>query len=241
MVVSLLHALTDLLWPPRCAACGARMGPATDGATLSFCDLCTSSLMPSVSPRCPRCALPFESAGPDHLCLECLKRPPAFASLTAVYQYGAAAADAVLRLKYGRETHLGPLMGRRVSREMAGAEPFDIVMPIPLHPAKLRERGFNQSALIARPVARRLGVPMDTSAMVRVQDTAPQAGLTREERLENVRGAFVVPKAGRVSGRRVLLVDDVVTTATTVREAAKVLRRSGARGVDVAAFARAGR
>jgi len=236
---STITGLADLVWPRRCMACGARVGALlpSDPAT-AFCPVCADSLMPVVSPRCPRCALPFEGAGTDHLCGECLRDPPMFTAGAALFQYGEAAARAVTRLKYGPTPHLAEVMGRLMLANTAlGA--VDLVVPVPLHRKRLRRRGFNQSALLARPMAKGLGVPLDGRLAVRTRDTTSQAGLTRDERRKNLNGAFAVQKPGRAAGRRILLVDDVVTTGTTVREVAKCLRRAGARDVFVAAFARA--
>jgi ComF family protein len=240
MLTSTLNAVVDLLWPPRCAGCFARLDARPVGVSIPFCDICASSLIRVESPRCTRCALPFDGDGPDHLCLECARIPPPFGRLEAVFEYGGAAADAVVRLKYGGATFLAGCLGKEMAALVDRSKRIDSVIPVPLHSKKILSRGFNQSALLAKVIASMIDVPLDTSSLVRIRDTSPQAGMSRKERLRNIRGAFYVKRNKHITGKRVLLVDDVVTTATTVREASRVLVRSGARRVDVAAFARAG-
>lgn len=234
-----IKSLGDLLWPPRCCACDALLTEPASSSHDLFCGECVESLIFNASPKCPRCALPYEGVGPDHLCAECLKTPPPFERAEAVYEYGGAAADVVLRLKYGGMTLPARPMGRLMADRGRDYGGVDLIVPVPLFPKRLRKRGFNQSALLAREMGRRLRVPVNTSALRRIRDTVPQAGLSREHRLENIRGAFSLRKPASVSGRRILLVDDVVTTGTTVREAARVLTKGGAVSVTVVAFARA--
>lgn len=194
--------------------------------------------MPSRSPRCPRCASAFESGGADHTCGSCLADPPPFGSVRAPYLYGGALADAISRFKYSSATWLaGPLAG--LMNEVEITDAAELVLPVPLHPTRLVARGFNQSALLAAALARRLGLPLDTSAMARIADTPPQARQGRAERLGALRGAFAVRRTERVRDRRVLLVDDVVTTTATVRAASRALLAAGAAAVDVVALARA--
>ena len=145
------------------------------------------------------------------------------------YVYGGPIAEAVRRLKYGRRTELAPVLGAMLAAraiELSGE--VDAVVPVPLHRARLRRRGFNQAALLARPVARMLAVPLVTSALVRLRDTPPQAGLDAAGRLRNVRGAFVAISA---PAARVLLVDDVRTTGATLAECAEALSIAGAERV----------
>jgi ComF family protein len=116
----------------------------------------------------------------------------------------------------------------------------DAILPVPLHRLRLAERGFNQAVDLARPLARVRGVPLLYNALDRVRHTAPQFGLSVPQRRENIRGAFQVPRPHRVKGRRILLVDDIITTGATVAECAKVLKKAGAAQVAVLALARAG-
>ncbi len=230
----------NLFWPVRCAACNARMPPCDGGgADEPFCALCRETLLPVKEPYCPRCGLAFEGVGPSHLCGECLADPPPFSGARAVFEYGAAAKEAALRLKYGRVAWLGNALGRSMRPIAASMTRPDFVVPVPLHEARLRERGFNQSALLAAPSAVYLRSPLLTGVLRRIRNTTPQAGLSRADRMDNIRGAFCISGENKVSGKRVMLVDDVITTGMTVREAAAVLLHAGAVAVEVIAFARA--
>jgi ComF family protein len=239
-VLRTIFDLAELLWPSRCVACGAKIPVADSDAPASlFCKLCGESLLPIVSPRCPRCALAFEGRGPDHLCGECLAEAPAFQEAVALFQYGEAAADAVMRLKYGQMPHLAAPLGKALLHGVRQLSPADFVVPVPLHRKRLIHRGFNQSALLARPVARALGLPLKGNIVCRTRETVPQTGLSRDERKKNLLGAFEIRRQRSIAGKRILLIDDVITTGATVRELSRVLVRAGAESVRVAAVARA--
>jgi ComF family protein len=212
----IVDALKDFIWPEECAA----------------------GLTPIASPLCTCCGVPFDSAGPDHLCAECLTDPPRFVRARAVYEYGASARDAVLRLKYGKMQWVGETLGRLLCTIAAAARLPDILVPVPLHAKRLTQRGFNQAALLAAPSAALLGRPIRANVIKRVLETSPQAGQTRQERFANLRGAFVCDKPSAVQGKRILILDDVITTGATVREVSRILNKAGAQSVEVIAFAR---
>lgn len=158
--------------------------------------------------------------------------------MAAAFLYGGPLADAILRLKYAGRTDLARGLSELFAdAALSYAGRVDRVIPLPLHATRLRERGFNQSALLAAPVARALGVRLDVSCLVRVRPTRDQAGLPRTQRAENVRGAFAVRRPVELG--RVLLVDDVRTTGATLATAAETLLRAGAREVCTLALARA--
>lgn len=189
-------------------------------------------LLDLVAPR--RCAACDEALDPEEraFCAGCgvlLDPGERIGSGMSAYVYGGPMAEAVRRLKYGRRTELAPVLGAMLAAraiELAGE--VDAVVPVPLHASRLRRRGFNQAALLARPVARALGAPLVTSELRRLRDTPPQAGLDAGSRVRNVRGAFV---ALRAPGARVLLVDDVRTTGATLAECAEALTIAGAEHV----------
>lgn len=164
--------------------------------------------------------------------------PPAFESAVSLYAFEGPVREAVHLLKYGRRTMLAPALGALLA---GGAGPSvrgaDLVVPVPLQLRRLRQRGFNQSLLLARALSERLGAPIDARVLRRVRGTRPQVGLHASQRAENVRGAFIVSGRG-LEGRDVLLVDDVYTTGATARECAAALARAGAR-VRVLTLARA--
>jgi ComF family protein len=236
----LLASAADLVWAPRCAACDSLLSPTTSGAVdAAFCAACAISLEPVGSPRCPRCGLAFDGEGGDHLCGRCLERPPAFASLDARYAYGGGLADAIARFKYGRAHWLAAPLGSLLFDGFAPTGRLDVIAPVPLHPRRLRDRGFNQSALLASYGTRALGVPLDTGLLRRVADTPHQAGTTAAQRARALDGAFIAAHPRRLAGARVLLVDDVATTTATARTAAAVLRAAGAAEIRVLCLARA--
>jgi ComF family protein len=189
-------------------------------------------LLDLVAPR--RCAACDEPLDPEarafcEACVILLDPGERVGAGMSGYVYGGPMAEAVRRLKYGRRTELAPVLGALLAAraiELSGE--VDAVVPVPLHRARLRRRGFNQAALLARPVAKTLAVPLVTSALVRLRDTPPQAGLDAAGRLRNVRGAFVAISA---PAGRVLLVDDVRTTGATLAECAEALSIAGAERV----------
>lgn len=241
----LIGGMADLVWPPRCVGCLARLS-AGDGrvadrlATEScFCELCASSVMRVESPLCPRCGLPFGGAGPDHLCGACLSRPPVFSAIYCAWIYGGPVAQAIIRLKYGANAAIVRPLGEVLARGLDLPGDCDAVVPVPLHVNRLRSRGFNQSALLAKRVAQIREISYRPHLIERTIDTDVQAGLSRKERESNMKGAFTVPQAAPLNGLSLLLVDDIVTTTATVSEAAATLLDAGARSVYVLAVARA--
>jgi ComF family protein len=159
--------------------------------------------------------------------------------------FEAALRETVHLLKYSRVLPAADFLGGRLSTTFAQLPPLDgeswLVVPVPLHTRKLRQRGFNQSDLIARAALKRhlVAADLNTKCLIRQRETVPQAGLTRHQRRENIRGAFAVPDANAVRGRDILLIDDVFTTGTTISECARVLRRAGATTVYASTVARA--
>lgn len=233
-----LGACLDLLLPPACLLCGARL-PAGISAG-AFCPTCRAAVPPMPPARCPVCAVAHRTPVTSlHHCESCLRQPPAFARVVAAGPYAGTLREAVQRFKYrGQltlERPLGQLLAEAVTA--AGGPSPDLVVPVPLHVGRLRERGYNQSLQLARRLAGELGAPTAATLLRRTRATAPQQGLDATARKGNLRGAFAV--AERLGGRRILLVDDVLTTGATVRECAAVLRRAGAAAVEVAVLGRA--
>jgi ComF family protein len=226
-------ALVDLVFPPCCAGCGAEL------ATGVLCERCAPLVERIASPRCPRCGVPFEGAGADHLCARCILDAPRFASAAAAFEYAGPLADGLRALKYGpRAERIEPLS--RLWREACPAlPPVELAVPVPLHRAKLRARGFNQTVQVALPLLRDRGLRLDCRVLVRLRAGDSQASLTLAERRRAPRGAFAATRrAARLAGRRVLLLDDVMTTGATADECARVLLAAGAAEVHVAVLAR---
>ncbi|MBW1682328.1 MAG: ComF family protein [Deltaproteobacteria bacterium] len=241
--MNLISSLLNLIYPPRCPVCLDFLAAAPDSEDplSSFCAACLSGFHEISSPLCPCCGTPFPGEGPDHLCEPCLRKAPAFDALRAPYLYEGALMTAIHRLKYGGKSSLahvlGPLLARFALGWLEARDP--LVMPVPLHPRKLRERGFNQSLLLARHVARALDAKLDFTTLCRVRYTKPQTGLDREERRRNVVRAFEVRGKDSLKGLDILLVDDVATTGNTLGECAGVLKRRGAGRVFCLVLARA--
>ena len=230
-------SLGRLLFPPVCPGCQAAV---TSAGTV--CPQCWPKLRFIERPYCEVLGLPFAyDLGKGFLSAEAIAEPPPFARLRAAVIYEDLAARLVGALKYSDRTDLVPLMASWMRR--AGAELLaeaDVVVPVPLHQGRLWRRRFNQSAELARRIARDSGKDYSALALRRVKPTRSQVGLGATQRQANVRGAFKVadPRRPEIEGRRVLLVDDVYTTGATTASATRALKRAGARDVDVLVFAR---
>lgn len=228
-------AVLDLLFPPLCMACRAPVGEA------GFCAACWSGIAFLDGPGCACCGLPFPVAleGINH-CAACLASPPAFDSARAILAYDEKSRGAILALKHADRLDLVPGFARWLARVGAAARgDCDLVVPVPLHPGRLWRRRYNQSAELARRLARDWNMPFDPFALVRSRATASQGEMpSAKARRRNVLRAFQVPRPAAVAGRRILLLDDVLTTGATVQACARALKRAGAARVHVLALAR---
>lgn len=236
-IAELGRGVLDLLLPAVCAACRRTMGDARRGIV---CGLCWGRIAPLPSPRCERCGHP----GRGHACRWCELLPPYVRAVrSACWAHAGTGRAIVHALKYGRWTAAADGMAERMARERW---PDDVVeertalVPVPLASARLRERGFNQAALLAAGLGRRWGVPVWDDVLVRARGASSQTRLTPDDRLRNVSGAFraAVP-AGRLRGSHLVVVDDVVTTAATLNACATALYSAGARIISYVTFARA--
>jgi ComF family protein len=239
------HKSVDGLWnrlqraflPPHCLLCEQAGSPARD-----LCDGCAADLVRNRL-CCPRCALPLQAPAP--LCGECLKRAPPFDAAFAPFVYGHPLDLLVTKLKFARSLAAGRVLSELWLDAITDAAPAlpDLLLPVPLHASRLRERGYNQALELARPLSHSLGIPLADSLLARTKATAAQANLDAKARRKNLRGAFEFhgnALGGRQSAtRHVALIDDVMTTGTTLRECARVLKRAGFARVDVWALARA--
>jgi ComF family protein len=227
----------NALLPPRCLVCG--LGVDRPGA---LCAACWGGLSFLAPPICAACGFPFDyDLGAGTLCGACHREPPAYDRARAVLRYDEVSRGLLLGFKHGDRTEGAPAFGGGLAR--AGGELIaecDVVLPVPLHRRRLFTRRYNQSALLAHALGRATGLPVLPDSLRRVRNTASQGRLSAAARRRNVAGAFRVATgaAERLGGRRVLLVDDVLTTGATVEACARVLKRAGAAGVDVLTLAR---
>src|SRR5579871_6583780 len=230
------HVSLDVLYPPTCLACRAATGE--HGA---LCPRCWSAIRFIERPFCERLGTPFEQdLGDGLLSPQAIADPPVFARARAVARFeDGPARTLVHRLKYSDRAELARPMARWMAR--AGADLLadaDLVAPVPLHSARLWRRRFNQAAMLARGIARETSRPYELDALRRVKPTRSQVGLSRLQRAENVQGAFRVAEGAQIRGRRIVLVDDVLTSGATANAGSRALLRAGAAQVDVLVFAR---
>jgi ComF family protein len=233
--------MSHLLLPVRCASCEQ---PLRGDPVPFFCRGCWAAIKPLRGPVCPRCGRPFHSPSslahsPDHQCGDCRLDPPAFSRAWSSWVYEPPLTDAIRLLKYHGKVGLAAYLGDLMEPIPSVCSAIDLVMPVPLFPARLREREFNQSLLLADRLNRRLRRPLSYDNLVRVRATPPQTELPRSARLQNLRQAFAAARPHDVAERRILLIDDVYTTGTTLNECAKTLRKAGAAEVYAWTLARA--
>jgi len=238
-----LRTLLEIIYPPRCAVCGVFLKRDGQVDVRDFCPACLGEFKRIASPFCPLCGRPFTSrAGEDHPCEECMSAGPVYDMLRAPFLYEGALMEAIHQFKYGQKMHLGHTLGRLMAefaQGWLGTGENLVLMPVPLHTKRLRKRGFNQSLVLARHAAGRMGAELDYLSLKRVRHTQPQTGLGKDDRSRNVRKAFALFGPEAVKGRHVVLVDDVATTGSTLNECAKVLKRAGCGSVRCLVLARA--
>ena len=233
------RGLLDLLLPPHCLTCDAPVE-----APGRFCGACFRATGFISDPCCGRCGVPFEHAGQggrELLCPGCRERPPPWGRARGALRYDAQSRRIVLAFKYHDRTEyaaaLAPLMARAGAALLREAE---VIVPVPLHRLRLLSRRYNQAALLARALGRLSGRPVVPDALRRLRATVPLGELGAAARAETVQGAFALRpgRAGRIEGRRVLLVDDVMTSGATCAACSRALLAAGAAGVDVLVAAR---
>lgn len=227
----------DALLPPRCPACRVLLDKPD-----AFCPACWRELDFIMAPICRRCGLPLPASSGDDgsaaTCAGCLARAPVYDRARAAVRYAAASRRHILAFKHGDRTELATALARLMRQAGAGlVEDAQAIVPVPLHPWRLVRRRYNQAALLARAIARDAGRPYLAHELKRIRATPSQGGLSRAGRRRNVAGAFRARRR-RIAGRRVLLVDDVMTTGATLEAAARACLAAGAWAVDALVFAR---
>ena len=239
-MTSALTALTELLFPTLCLSCSKVL---SERGGHPFCPDCFGGIRFIAAPLCPVCGIPYPAEeSPDHVCGDCLLKKRHINTARSLGVYESILHDAIHAFKYGGNLTLGERLGRLMAEHDYPSfriRDYSLILPVPLHPRRLRQRGFNQSVILAREISRRHDVAMDFSILRRIVDTESQAGLKKEERRSNIRQAFCTADPERVRGQNILLVDDVYTTGSTLGECAKTLLKGGAEAVGALTLARA--
>jgi ComF family protein len=229
---TLLRELLDFALPPRCAGCGAIIDQVH-----SFCADCWKGIEFLGDGGCSACGLPLEGTDAG-TCAVCLARPPRIARSRAAVSYSDLSRSLVLKLKYGRKVALARTMARYMAPLVRADSTDAILVPVPLHAARLWQRGFNQSALVAAELSKRTGLRSLPRLLRRTKRTPPLKGMSLLQRRKAVAGAFSIDPSAPVHGRTVVLVDDVLTTGSTANACARALIRAGAGRVELVTWAR---
>ena len=234
------RAALDLVLPPRCLQCGV---PVT--GSVALCSDCWAQVTFLGPPQCACCGRPFAvavapAAAPDTMCGACLLRRPLYARARAVFRYDDASKGLIIAFKHGDRTDSAPALAQWLARTGAPLiEDAALIVPVPLHWTRLFQRRFNQAAMLALALGRRSGKPVLPDALERRKRTPPQGRSSRDQRRRNVAGAFAVSRRHRaaIADRRVLLIDDVLTTGATIEACCRALLGAGAASVDVLTLA----
>lgn len=237
-VYAIKESLLGLLFPRLCHFCDAF------GAhrRTSLCERCQDALKPTPSPICSQCGLPLSGLPDDRglVCGRCLTNPPPYSRARYGYLYSGGLKEGIVRFKYKGRLYLGPTLGNLLVDAFNRYFPvhdYELIVPVPIHRKRLVERGFNQAVLLAAHLSDATGIPSDRSSFEKIRDTPPQVGLSRSDRLKNLRGCFSVTRRSPIPGRRILVIDDVATTGSTIAEATKTLLSAGAARADALALA----
>lgn len=229
-----------LLYPSSCEICRVFLEKPDEKV---ICRSCWDKIKPWPASLCLCCGRFFEGVGEPHLCGTCLERVPPFSKHRSCARYEGILKDVILLYKYrGFEIlgqYLGDFVGQTLGAEQDVWSGVDALIPVPLHPAKEKKRGFNQAQVLAKRLAKIKNIELLERRLVKVKNVPPQTTLKAEERARNVRGAFKVKKPEKLEGKVVLLVDDVYTTGSTLRECSSVLRKAGVREVRAVTVAQA--
>lgn len=228
----LFTRVLDFALPPRCGGCGTIVDELH-----SFCSDCWRKLDFLGEGGCHRCGVPLKATDSE-TCGACLARPPRLDRIRAAVAYGEISRSIALRLKYGRKVGLARTMSRYMRPLIGDMPPDAILVPVPLHRSRLWTRGFNQSAIVAKALSRRTGLPVAVDALRRVRRTPPLKGLSLRQRRRTVAGAFRADPRAQLRGRTIVLIDDVLTTGSTANACARALKRAGAARVDLISWAR---
>lgn len=228
------HILADMIFKQNCILCESKID-GLQGSIHAVCRACQNDLLWQPSSSCPQCGLTSEG----NICGSCLSHPPDFDATHAVFLYDFPIDAMMVRYKYGNMTHLSNIFGQFLRDKTAlslAANQIDLIVPMPMHPARIKERGFNQAHEIAKVLTKHCREKLDYKSAERIKLTPPQASLPLKDRVKNIKGAFQVDV--NLAGKRIAIVDDVMTTGASLNELAKTLKKAGAVHVECWVIAR---
>lgn len=234
-----LNDIGEIIFPPQCLGCAEILHPFTGQI---FCPVCSDKIKFVSGSICPVCGTTFsDSPAPDHVCGDCLENKTYFTCARSIFRYETFILEVIHQFKYGRNMSVGETL----ASYMAGFSfpdidftDYSMIIPVPLNIKRLRERGFNQSLILARAMGKKRQIPVNFSVLKRQKFTLTQAGSNRNERKQNIKGAFEVKDSKKIAGKNVIIIDDVYTTGATINECAKTLTMAGAKKVAVLTLAR---
>ncbi len=237
----LARHLLDFILPTSCAHCGSRLG---ESPIPFFCSSCWTDFTLLQGPVCSCCGKPFESPetlthSPDHECGACRLNRPFFDQSLSVGYFEGSLREAIHQFKYRPCRALGKPLGQWMRSNIRLISDVDLFIPVPLHAKRLKKRGFNQSLLLAFQISKKYKIPISYDNLVRIKPTKPQVDLSSDDRIENVADAFTVQHSALIKEKKIILVDDVLTTGATMNECARVLKDAGAGQVTALTLARA--
>lgn len=216
------------LFPQPCILCNA-----ANGNELGLCPDCLSDLPFHQDEYCPQCGLPSTN---NFICGACIASPPDFDATRSIFRYEYPISQLVQHYKYAQQLHLGNLFAKLLQQKLSAHKLPDLIIPMPLHPKRLTERGFNQSLEVAKILGKALNIPVDYTTCLRTKYSPPQASLPLKLRATNIKGAFACTKS--LNGLRVALIDDVMTTGASLNALTKAVKTKGASHVECWVIAR---
>ena len=239
MIIEALNNVSDVIFPPRCLGCAEILHPHRGQM---FCPACKEKIKFITGDLCPVCGTTFsDSPAASHLCGNYLESKTYFSCARAVVSYETIILHAIRQFKYGSNISVGALLASFMadfSFPDVDFTDYSLIIPVPLHIKRLRQRGFNQSLILAYALAKKWQIPVNFSLLEKHKFTLTQTGLNKTERKQNIKGAFEVSDKKKIAGKDVILVDDVYTTGATINECAKTLTKAGAQKVTVLTLAR---
>ena len=239
-LAELYNDVCDIIYPPQCMACAEIISPPKSQI---FCAACQEKISFITGSICPICGIPFwGSPAGSHICGNCLENKPFYNQARSVAGFETVIMDTIHKFKYGRSISLGNVLGSFMadfSFPNFDFSEYSLLIPVPLHIKRLRERGFNQSLLLAKELGKKYKLPVNFSLLKRCKFTLTQTGLNKSEREKNIKGAFAVADKKKIAGENIILIDDVYTTGATINECAQILLKAGAQKVAALTLARA--